>query len=202
MGPGTGLREAWFLFTLAAPLPTPPPTLGHPITLSPLLPFTAHVVMGVYFRGHFHLSSFLQTSAAPHISAMYLSSFQTAYPRILAMGRGKNSYSLHSSQCNLLEPQIPFSAERGRSPGHRGVSWLIHLVQLEPCLLLPHIQSLNKHILNIGEKCHPGLGAVEQETAKGSVILQCLYTDSITSRSACPSDGTGWELKARLQYQN
>lgn len=91
------------------------------------------------------------------------------------MGRGKNLHSLHSSQCNLLGPQIPFLAERGRSPGHRKVSFLIHRVQLEPCLLLPHIQSLNKHTLNIGEKRHPGLGAVEKETAKGPAILH-VYT--------------------------
>lgn len=128
--------------------------------------------------------------AAPCISAMYLSSFQTAYPRILAMGRGKNLYSLHSSQCNLPEPQIPFLAECGRSPGPREVSFLIHLAQLEPCLLLPHIHSLNKNILNTGEKRYPGLGQWSKKQPKGQSSFS-VYTDSITSRSASLSDRTG-----------
>lgn len=134
--------------------------------------------MGAYFREHFHLASFLLTSAAPHISTMYLSSFQTVYSRILAMGRGKNLHSLHSSQCNLLGPQIPFLAERGRSPGHRKVSFLIHRVQLESCLLLPHIQSLNKHTLNIGKKASSRVGGSGARNSQRASHSSCLHTDS------------------------
>lgn len=176
-----------------SPLPTLPSILGHPIEPSPSLHSP---------RGQSHLPSsywpqLVLTSLQSTCLSRHPSPFRPLTPGF-QQREGKNLHSLHSCRPNLLEPQIPYLAKCGRFPGHREVSFLTHVAQPEPHLPLPHTQSLHKHIPNRGEKPGSGLGAGEQETAKGPAVLHRLYTGSPTSPSACLSDGIEWELRARL----
>lgn len=173
--------------------------------MSHLLPFTAHVVShGCLLHPHLPNSYWPQlvlTSLQSTCLSRHPSPFRPLTPGFQQWG-GKNLHSLHSCQPNLLVPQKAYLAKCGRSPGHREVSFLTRVAQPEPHLPLLHTQSLHKHILNKGEKPGSVLGAWEQKTAKGPAVLPCLYTGSLTSPSACLSDGTEWELRARLREQN
>lgn len=164
-----------------------------------LLPFTAYVVSptspvpnGLNWSLHPYKVPVCQDT--PLLSGLL--------PQDSSSGKGRICTAYIPVDLTSLEPQIPYLAKCGRSPGHREVSLLTHVAQPEPHLPLSHTQSLHKHILNRGEKPRSGLGAGEQETAKGPAVLHRLYTGSPTSPSACLSDRTEWELRARLRKQN